>query len=152
MDVSASLARLHEHQDRILTILDRATNLIHGDPDRNRAGLATSRWEMARRLREYQLFKHRELFDPMIAGGDPDQRRRARLMKADCILLSEDFQTHVARWSGVDVADDWITYRRAMLAITTRLRGAVMRERHEFSQTLRMAPGPVSPTRITVTG
>lgn len=124
-----ALEQLRHHQDAILAHVDRATDFALLDPVYARGPLAKARWEMARMLRAYQLFKHTEIFDPAIACGLPHQRQAAQAMKEDCLAAGEAYWAHTRRWSSEDIACRWEDYRPAMLAMAGQIRSHVTRER-----------------------
>ncbi|WP_419825373.1 hypothetical protein [Sphingomonas sp.] len=84
---------------------------------------------MVRLLREYQLFKHGEIFDPTIAGGTARQVALARELKARCIAAGERYAEHSKRWSMTDVAGEWPDYKLALHAIIDALRDHMRDER-----------------------
>lgn len=114
--------RLLEHQAGIRANMDRAARLlaIGGTPDM--AALARLRWELVRLLAAYQMFKHREIFDPHIAGGAADRVRTARALKADCLALGEEVRRFVTQHSSGAVESPDV-YRAEALAFIARLRG-----------------------------
>lgn len=133
-----ALVRLDEHQSAILTLL-RDEEAMLTDERRDVAGLARARWTMMRALTAYQLFKHREIFDPAIAGKVLRDGLKAERMKAACIAIGDDFRDHVQRWSGSDVAGDWSRYQPAALTMVKRLRAHVARERVDVASLLELA-------------
>ena len=116
-----------ELQDRILAIADRAEAILRSD-SKDVAALGTCRWEAARALREYQLFKHSRIFDPLERGQDY-RAIKARRMKADCIRVGEAFRAYVLKWSVVSILDHWADYQPAALDAATRIRTHLARER-----------------------
>ncbi|MBI0473807.1 hypothetical protein D9601_00320 [Sphingomonas sp. MA1305] len=97
------VARLREHQAAILANTNRARQaLAEGVPDD--ALLARLRWEMVRLMSAYQYFKHREVFDVLIADGNNNEARIARRLKAECISLGEEVRRFVADRSGTQSA------------------------------------------------
>ncbi|MGP7795687.1 hypothetical protein [Sphingomonas sp. CLY1604] len=138
--------RLLEHQAGIRANMDRAARLlaIGGAPDM--AGLARLRWELVRLLAAYQMFKHREIFDPHIAGGSADRARTARALKVDCLALGEEVRRFVARHSSGAVESPEV-YRAEALAFIARMRGHLDYERRAAAALLACdAPGrPIIP-------
>jgi hypothetical protein len=123
-----------ELQDRILAIVARAEALLRSDT-RDVAALGKARWEVARALREYQLFKHNRIFDPL--GSGPDYRAiRARRMKAECIRVGEEFRQYVLKWSVVSILDHWADYHPAALDAVVRIRAQLAKERIGVAQLL----------------
>lgn len=116
-----------ELQDRILAIVDRAESILRSEA-RDIAALGQARWEVARALREYQLFKHSRIFDPIERGQDY-RAIRARRMKAECIRVGEEFRAYVLKWSVVSILDHWADYHPAALDAAARIRAHLAKER-----------------------
>jgi hypothetical protein len=131
-----ALTRLHDHQSRILVQIDGAVAMLGMDPDTARLPLARLRWTMVRMLRAYQLFKHGEIFEPVAAHGDADQRARARQMREACIAAGERFAAHVARWSCRDVVSAWSEYQPALRSAAADLRSHIAQERRQIERLL----------------
>lgn len=131
MNREAVLARLHQHQQAVLSIMDEAEPLLRDPAARDVAALARARWAMVRGLGEYQLFKHRRIFDPALATPDAPSRERAARLKQRCVEMGDEFRAYVTRWGGADVAGEWPTYQAAALKMMARLRAHVARERTE---------------------
>lgn len=124
-----TLRRLAEHQAAGLALVDRAERLLARDDPRDAAALARARWEGTRALIAYALFKHRELFDPAVAGPDPARARLGGEMKARCEAMGERVRAHVRHWSATDVERHWGAYRSAALALAADLRRHLAEER-----------------------
>jgi hypothetical protein len=133
------LERLHGFQDRALAIVEHTEAILRSGSAANAIELGHARWELTRVLTAYQMFMHRELFQPVIDGGRADRARIAIGLKADCIAIGEDFRHYVAKWSAVGITDRWAEYKAAALAIITRLRRHIARERWAAEQLL-LAP------------
>ena len=116
-----------ELQDRILAITDRTEAILRSD-SKDVAALGNCRWEAARTLREYQLFKHGRIFDPLEKGQDY-RAIKARRMKADCIRVGEEFRAYVLKWSVVSILDHWAEYHPAALDLIARIRAHLAKER-----------------------
>lgn len=136
MHTASVLIRLHEHQSRILRLIDAALPLLAQEPSLARGGLAKARWTLLRLLREYQLFKHGEVFGPAIRYGAPRQAATAQRMRAACIAAGDLFTAHVARWSAQDIAACWPDYKGATRAMCDGLRLHIARERREVQELL----------------
>jgi hypothetical protein len=129
-------ARYVQHVERIEEILHRAEGIVRGaarDPDI--AALGRLRWELSRTVREYQLFKHMMIFDPLIAAGGW-QASMARELKDDCLRAGADYRDYLARWSVVSTLDHWSEYKPAALAAAARMRRHMTRERTRMEQLL----------------
>lgn len=135
MNNDTRLTRLDEHQATILDITRRGERMLHA-PDRDAAGLARARWELARAILAYQGFKHREIFDPVAARGSPQQAAAARRLKAECTTTGDRFRAYVSTWSSVSVLDRWEEYQAAALRLIADLREQLARERREAEMLL----------------
>lgn len=135
MASDSRLARLDEHQATILDIMRRGERMLRA-PDRDAAGLARGRWELARALLAYQGFKHREIFDPIAGLGAPGHADTARRLKVECVATGDAFRAYIARWSAVSVLDRWDEYQPAALALIAGIREQLARERREAAALL----------------
>jgi hypothetical protein len=129
MEASRRLERLVAYQETLLERIAAGEALLEQGPMQAAPLLAKSRWEMVRLLREYQLFKHREIFDPAILGPS---RRIAALATAArdwCRQASERYETHVTRWSETGIAGDWDAYRMAVRDMGKAIRLHIAAER-----------------------
>lgn len=115
------LRTLDDYFDRMLAINADAERHVLGGAE-NAATLARLRREQAQTMTSYQLYVHRELFEPLIAGGVPADVARARALKVECISLSEDFRAYSRRWTEQNPADHWAIYRAGALEMTARVR------------------------------
>jgi hypothetical protein len=136
MNPDKRLVRLEEHQTTIHDILRRGERMLRA-PDRDAAGLARTRWELARAVLTYQGFKHHEIFDPIARRGPAGYADAARRLKAACVASGDAFRAYVARWSAVSVLDRWDEYQPAALALIAGIRDDLARERREAGALLK---------------
>ncbi len=136
MKTQHALARLNEHQQGILDHLEATEVIVRDGPQQIRGPLTRSRLEMFRLLRAYQLFKHGEIFDPLIREGNPAQIATAMRMKAECTSAGEAYRAYVNIWSSRDIVEAWESYRPAMNAMAARLRAHIARERLQVPELL----------------
>jgi len=129
-------------RDRIHAIVDRAETILRSGV-RDVAALGQIRWEVARTLREYQLFKHSRIFDPIERGQDY-RAALARRMKAECIRVGEEFRRYVLKWSVVSILDHWNEYHPAALDAIRRIRVHLANERPGISELLGVTSTPTS--------
>lgn len=130
MSIPTLYDRLVVQQDRALAIIGEARPMLMGGLEGyDAAKMATGRWQLARVLTEYHVLKHREIFDPAIADGNPERAALARQLKAACIAVGEEFRAYVTRWSPVDKAAMWPEYRLTTLNLMSRLCDHIARER-----------------------
>jgi len=129
IDGAASmLERLKTQQDRAFEVAARDEAILLRDDPSEAPALARTRWELMRVMMLCSAFKHGELFPAMLRHGCPDQIAATEKLRADCLAFGDDFKTYVARWSSVSVADHWLIYRPAALAMIARLRSHMARE------------------------
>ena len=129
------LARLLGYQERIEAILARGEHILDAGATLDGGAIGQLRWELARTLGEYQIFKHTRLFDPLIVRGGP-RSAAAAAMKQSCITLGGAFRAYVIRWTAADILDRPDPYRTAALVEVGRLRTHLKREREGARQLL----------------
>ncbi|GAA0444690.1 MULTISPECIES: hypothetical protein [Sphingomonas] len=116
------LQRLQDHHGWMLALLKEGDPLLRDPQLRPSAAfLATRRSAMGRLLTSYQQFIHREVFDPIIAGGNARDAALARAMKIDCIELTESFRAFQRRWIAEDAVERWDEYHPAAVRMVERL-------------------------------
>lgn len=134
------LARLDDHHRGIGHDLAEGQRLlIDADTCRLKA-LCLVRWQLIRRLRAFQLFKHTHLFDPLIAAGPPMRRLQATELKRRCLAMGDLYAVHVRRWTLSAAADDWPAYRRDADAMARRIRRHLADEAGGIRLLLRAVP------------
>lgn len=141
MIASTILTRLEDHQARATAMMDAAARILEANRAEDAPEMGRARWGMMRLLTEYQMFKHREIFDPAIRSGSPEAQRAAREMKAQCIAVGEEFRAYVAKWASTGVADNWAEYRTAAMAMIARIREHIASERGQVLAILTAEPG-----------
>jgi hypothetical protein len=135
MKARDALKRLDEHQGLVLAQISAGVLLVERGPGAM-PDLAQARWKFMRMLREYQAFKHAEIFDPVIRSGSPRQVAVAKELRAACIAAMDAYRTYTMRWSTVDTYANWQDYRLAMLEMAAAIRTHVERERVEIRSLL----------------
>jgi hypothetical protein len=119
------LATLGKYQDQMWSItLESEAQLAQPDPQ-DAGDIARLRLEMARVMTAYQLFVHREVFEPLIRAGSPAEVNQARAMKSECILIAEEFRAFVHLWTAVDIVARWADYRAAGMEFSRRIRAHI---------------------------
>jgi hypothetical protein len=116
------LNTLDEFLNRMTAITVRAEEHLASITPVGIAELTKARGEQSRIITSYQLFVHREVFEPMIASADVADKQRVRTLKAECIVLAEDYRTFARSWTAEDVASNWASYRAAALDFVSRIR------------------------------
>lgn len=120
--------RFTELQGRIHGLVERTEALLLDSTARDIGALGSARWELARTLREYQLFKQSCIFDQLEQRHDP-RAPRTRVMKADCIRFGEEFLAYVLRWSAASPLQQWDEFESASRDMIARIRAQLARER-----------------------
>ncbi len=116
-----ALSLFDDHYDRAMTIIAAQRDYLTALTLPDAATLARHRWELVRVLVEFEMFKHRDIFDPVIRHGDPQAAARARTMKQECTALGADIRAFVTRWSNGSVEERWEEFRTAKLALFDRI-------------------------------
>ncbi|WP_375390762.1 hypothetical protein [uncultured Sphingomonas sp.] len=132
-----------QHQAEILGIIRRSEAMLAHDV-RDVPGLARARWALVRALTAYQLFKHREVFDPMLAKARPAEAHRLAEMKRTCTAMGEAFRLYVQKWSATDVGGQWDEYQQAAHTMIARIRTHMAGERANVTAILSQ-DGPIRP-------
>lgn len=134
MRTDDALLFVQRYQAEILATVAGMMAAVDGDPALVQADLARARWQLARQLRAYQLFKHGEIFGPMIRFGTPTEARLAEQAAMVCLAHGEAFRGYLRRWSGRDIRHDWPEYRASVRTLGTALRQALAVERLEIAK------------------
>lgn len=97
---------LQDYLDRIETSMD-AGEVILARRDPSQASTVKAKCtEAALLIGSYQMFVHREVFEPLMASSDEHVRRQVCALKAECIALSEDLRAGVRTLAGQDTPMD----------------------------------------------
>ena len=130
--------RFTEYQSRIHGLVDRTEAFLLDREARDVGALGSARWELARTLREYQLFKHSCIFDPLERRCDP-KALGVRIMKADCIRFGEEFLAYVLRWSAASPLQQWEEFESTSRDMIARIRAQLAAERIGVTELLSAA-------------
>jgi len=143
METPRLIAELTRHHEAVLAHLAETRRVLRLPPDEALPLLTRRRWALVRLLRGYQLFKHVELFDPLIRrGGAPGAAAAA--MKARCVLVGDKVSAHIRSGSSADVRG----YLAAETAVIDLLQAHVAREGEEARRLVPAASAPAaSPVR-----
>ena len=123
------LATLRTYQDRVLALAGEAERLLRDEGRDAAPRISRLRIEQGVVMAAYQLFVHREMFAPMVQGGDPAAVEAAKQLKVSCIAFSNAFAHHTQEWSRRDAAAEWGSYQPAALAMIAEVRGHVRQVR-----------------------
>jgi hypothetical protein len=126
-----------ELQDRISAIVARSETILNRKDARDVAALGRTRWELAGALREYQLFKHDRIFDPL-AQSEGYHARQAQRLRTECIRAGEEFRHYVLEWSAISILDRWDEYKPAALDAIARVRAYIAKDRNQISELLQV--------------
>lgn len=121
------------HHRRATAIMAAQRALLARGSVPDPAAQARHRWELLRVLVEFQIFKHRDIFDPVIKQGDPRMAPRARILKAECAELGSEVRAFVAAWSDGSVDRDWDRFRAATLALIAKVERGLAGQRQALA-------------------
>lgn len=98
---------IHEYHARLEAMMaDGDALLLIRDPiNANRVKQRIAEAMML--VASYQIFVHREVFAPIFASGDAEQRARITELKVECIALTEDLRFNVRDFLANDGPIDW---------------------------------------------
>lgn len=131
MDGKRAMRRLEAHQEDIAALLCEARKLLGAGATDSGKAIAALRWQLVRALREYQLFKHQEIFDPLAASPDLLISNMASRMKVRCIAIGDAYAVHVQRWSDGTATNASVAYVSEARAVTDQIGNHLERERAE---------------------
>jgi len=124
MAILESIREYDGHRDGVISTLNRARpHLNHGYTDAW-PELELLRHELSQRMQAFQVFKHRELFDPLIRGHG-GQGVIGLQLKTDCIKLGADYSDFQRRWLKAEVEARWPEYRLSAIVMMTTIRTAI---------------------------
>lgn len=75
----------------------------------------------------YQIFVHREVFAPVLASADAEQRARITELKVECIALTEDLRFNVRGFLASEGPIDWDRVAEQVAWFNARVRAHVAR-------------------------
>ncbi|UYY57659.1 hypothetical protein [Sphingomonas sp. S2-65] len=122
------VAQMHQHHRAIADYTAEADALVRAaelDP----ATVSNARWRFVRVLTAYQVFKHQQIFDPIMQNGSQLDADAARQLKAECIITTEAFRSYIAKWSTSGIVGREDEYRCEAQAMILRVRTHIARER-----------------------
>lgn len=121
------LTTIEEFRDRMIDIIARAGPNLKAPSPEGIANLDRCRAEMASVLSAYNLFVHREIFEPLFSAGSPAEAAAAKAMKVECICLIEEFRRFTSEWRFADVAGAWSEYQALAHNLRSRIEGHLER-------------------------
>ena len=97
MHAHSAIRKMSDYHTRLRTLLDRSSEALANDAV-DIVTLAGLRWQLVRLLREYQLFKHTEIFDPIIRHRPLGRNEHASRLKARCEIMGTRYNDFIKRW------------------------------------------------------
>lgn len=117
------MKRLCLYHDQMLSIMADGEQIIYRFADQpDLATLNSRRQTMVQVLTSYQMFVHRELFEPLLANGSASQISQVKLIKAECVALVEAFRAFFREWMGDAVVRQWDIYKQAARGMMDRIK------------------------------
>ena len=72
-------------------------------------------------MQAFQIFKHDNIFDPIIARGRSD-KIVAMELKTDCVMLGAQYDAFRQKWARTDASANWPEYRLSAISMMTAIR------------------------------
>lgn len=136
MTTDALLAELDRYVAEACGIVQAARAMVENDALDRASDLTERRDRLMALLQRFQVFKHRDIFNPSIGGGRSPRSAAAQAMKTECILMGDAFGRYHSRWGHQDVTAEWSLYRDEMLAMTETLLAHLHREQRAITRFL----------------
>lgn len=95
-------------------------------------GLGRCRWQLARALTRHLALEDAHVYARLDADPRPGVAAIARRYKSELCHLSDQFNDHMAQWTGDAIARDWAGYCRAVEVLLTALKTRVECEDKEL--------------------
>lgn len=143
---------LTAHQHDIGLMLDEAETILASSDPARAPLIVLLRWQLTKRLREYQSFKHVLLFDPLCGGNDTAVERLASEMRERCTAIGDVYAEHVKRWPDDDLANGWTAYAEGTSVVILAIRRHLAREKQDAEQLLwaRVWLAPKQPPELSL--
>ncbi len=127
------LTTLRTYHDRVEAIAAEAERLIREQGQAALPRIVKLRVDQGVAMASYQLFVHREVFEPFTRHGTPAQADAAKRLKVELVLFSGSFCHYLQHWSRRDVAAEWGAYRAAALEMIAAIRAHIARVQVELA-------------------
>ena len=134
-------ALLEAYQTRIAAALDDKLRAVAGAEDRRAHSIAEARWALVRLLREYQLFRHTRIFDPIIGSKNFSRATQADILKGKCLAAGNHYRQHVAKWSLTCTDHSWPTYEAELRVLIAGINDHLSAEAQSVRKLLRHDEG-----------
>jgi hypothetical protein len=128
-----TLSKLADYHARIAAAADRTEQIVRAGGDDAPARLNSSRMMMAQVMGSYQLFLHREIFEPVISSGTSAEIGYVKNLKVECVIFADELHSYMKSWNPADVLACWPSYRAAALAVLGRVRIHMRRVEREVA-------------------
>ena len=129
------LATLRIYHDRVQALADEAEGLLRREGMAALPRMGKLRVDQGVAMASYQLFVHRQVFEPLTRNGTPAQAEAAKRLKVECVIFSGTFCRYVQDWSKRDTATHWHEYLPAALGMVAAIRSHIARVRDEIAPT-----------------
>ena len=116
-------------------MMNRARAIVQDNRAQAIGLLEAKRFRLCNHFSRYQIFKHTQIFNPVIEHAPSSSKVVARAMKVDCIELGETFSRYTNRWIGLE-SKDWTDYRQDMLLTTEMMQKNINAEIRAIRQLL----------------
>lgn len=137
MPMTATMTEFHDRRMAIISTLNHARPMLNEGYENGWPGLLRLRGQLSEQMQSFQVFKHREIFNPLIARGRP-QKAIAEELKSDCIALGSEYQAFQWQWANADVKARWAEYRLSGMKMMTTIRKSLL-EQDEVVRKLALA-------------
>lgn len=137
MSVVDRVILLEAYQTRIAAALDEKLRAVAGPQHSRAKSVAAARWALVRLLREYQLFKHTRVFDPIINSKDFARATQADILKSKCLVAGDQYRQHVAKWSLTGTDHSWPAYEVELRLLMAGIKSHLSAEASGVSALLR---------------
>jgi hypothetical protein len=116
-------------------MMNRARAIVRDNRVQAIGLLEVKRFQLCDHFSRYQIFKHAQIFNPVIEHAPASSKVVARAMKIDCIELGDTFSLYNNRWHGLE-SNEWADYRRDMLLTTEMMQENINAEIRAIRQLL----------------
>jgi hypothetical protein len=148
MNGTRAIELLGEHQRKVRELLRQTHEVLTPGQPETFAAVATLRWQIMRALRAYQLFKHHEIFDPLVTSGNAPTKAAATVLKEQCLAIGKDYAGFVERWSSGAATADWTRYATEAKKVVRRIDQHLINEQDK----VRLLIGNIDRTRHACSG
>lgn len=109
-------------------LLRRTSSAQLADP----GGLGSCRWQMARTLTRHLAMEDAHVYARLDGDPRPGVAAISRRYRKELGALRDQFQAHMAEWTGDAIARDWAGYCKAVRVLTAALDARIKCEEDEL--------------------